>query len=86
MEKLKKSIHIKAINHVDISKNLFSGEIVYDTDLHRYFAVDNNCNLIYIGDDVKENSNPRSKRPKICSCCGAPLHSDKCEYCGVKYS
>ena len=23
--------------------------------------------------------------PKICKCCGAPLHDYKCDYCGVEY-
>ena len=28
----------------------------------------------------------RELKPKLCSCCGAPLHWNKCEYCGVEYS
>lgn len=24
-------------------------------------------------------------KPSICSCCGAPLRSNKCEYCGMEY-
>ena len=25
------------------------------------------------------------KKPKICECCCAPLHGNKCDYCGVEY-
>ncbi len=35
------------------------------------------------------NSEPEVKYLKpelaICECCGAPLHGDKCEYCGSTY-
>ena len=35
------------------------------------------------------NSEPEIKYLKpelaICECCGAPLHGDKCEYCGSTY-
>lgn len=24
-------------------------------------------------------------KPVTCSCCGAPLHGTKCEFCGVEY-
>ena len=24
-------------------------------------------------------------KPKLCVCCGAPIHGFKCEYCGVEY-
>lgn len=24
--------------------------------------------------------------PKICKCCGAPLHNNICDYCGVEYN
>lgn len=27
----------------------------------------------------------RELKPSICSCCGAPLRSNKCEYCGMEY-
>ena len=28
---------------------------------------------------------PIDCNPKICKCCGAPLHGGVCEYCGVEY-
>ena len=28
---------------------------------------------------------PRKLKPKICVCCGAPFHNNKCEYCGTEY-
>ena len=24
-------------------------------------------------------------KPKVCKCCGAPLHGYKCDYCGTEY-
>lgn len=27
----------------------------------------------------------RELKPSICSCCGAPLRSNKCEYCDMEY-
>ena len=28
---------------------------------------------------------PTELKAMICPCCGAPLHGDTCEYCGVDY-
>ena len=33
----------------------------------------------YLTETIKE------KHPEICTHCGAPLKSNTCEYCGVKY-
>ena len=32
-----------------------------------------------------ESTVPENNYPTHCKCCGAPLHSWKCEYCGVEY-
>lgn len=31
------------------------------------------------------NATVPEKRPRVCSQCGAPIHGDRCEYCGTEY-
>lgn len=39
------------------------------------------CNTSYFEPKVEY----RELKPSICSCCGAPLRNNKCEYCGTEY-
>lgn len=33
----------------------------------------------------RASEQPLNNKPRICKCCGAPLHGLVCEYCGVEY-
>ncbi len=49
--------------------------------------VKNSDFVFYIKDHDISYNWPEPTRPylTICECCGAPLHGDKCEYCGSTY-
>ncbi len=33
----------------------------------------------------RDDTTLTDEKPRICECCGAPLHGYVCEYCGVEY-
>lgn len=33
----------------------------------------------------KASKQPLDCKPRICGCCGAPLHGSVCEYCDIEY-
>ena len=34
---------------------------------------------------VDADIKPLNSKPRVCECCGAPIHGYVCEYCGVEY-
>ena len=61
------------------------GEIIYCTDTSEVYMYNGNS-LIKIADQqMTEMKDDKVLQPRICKCCGAPMHTNICEYCGVEY-
>lgn len=59
------------------------GELVYIQDTQELYVYGaNGWAQITCGTEEKMNE---SFRPRVCERCGAPMHSNKCEYCGTEY-
>ena len=64
--------------------NPCEGDLIYVTDA--------NAMYVYAGDWIEintSNSDPHKEStktlyPHVCKCCGAPMRSNVCEYCGVE--
>ena len=66
-----------------------TGDITFNTKTGLWYSYLDNSWIEISTDITTSYSKPkveyRELKPKTCSHCGAPLHSNKCEYCGVEY-
>lgn len=79
---------------IDTKSNLFTksisdffcGEVVCCADTQEIYVCNGNTFVKLVDNQqAAEVKSEKILRPHICQCCGAPLHSNTCEYCGVEY-
>ena len=76
-------ITIKRTNRTSLSNLSFlEGEIVLTVDTNEIFVGTKNGFVQILSPKEKLN---KQLRPHICERCGAPMHSNICEYCGTEY-
>ena len=76
-------IAIKRTNRVSLSDlSLLEGEFVFTIDTNEIFIGTKN-GFVQI-QPPKEKLN-KQLRPHICERCGAPMHSNICDYCRTEY-
>ena len=88
MDDLLKDFKFKYIGNFNkFPTNTKAGYIIIKNNTTYLFDGNNWLDVGEVTDTTEIPDKPTTElQPIICKCCGAPLHSNICEYCGIEYA